>query len=296
MGIQKPHAMMLLNEVKHRPLPKTVHLIGRQTVYLTEEQALRAFHEAGVTPHPCPVVLDTMTGEAQSAGDAGYITDETFFRMLGAENVHAIDIAEREGANIILDLNLELPRQYEGVTDFIFGGSVCDNVFNPAGYIRNINRLLAPGGRYTSQEVASNNWHPYVVLPPAWYHDYFTLNGFADVKIYVFHCVPGSWNTYLLDPPVDYDTIPNFTVPKDQVAGVFNIVEKAADSTWNAVPTQDQYRPAAEWARIRANLARIKQSPRPMQRYPLPLLEHEREAVPVKYVPNYTFVGRVPWR
>ena len=295
MGIQKPHAMMLLNEVKYRPLPKTVHLIGRQTIYLTVDDAHRAFYEAGVTPFPCPVEIDKATGGALNA-NAGYITDETFFRMLGAQDVHAIDIAAKEGANIILDLNLDLPPQYEGVADFIFGGSVCDNVFNPAGYIRNINRLLASGGRYASQEVASNNWHPYVVLPPAWHHDYFTVNGFADVKIYVFHCSPHGWNTYLLDPPINYDFIPNFTVPKELVAGVFIIVEKGAASTWSAVPNQDQYRSAGEWMTIRANLARIRESPRPMQRYPLPLLEHERETCPVKYVPNYTFIGRVPSR
>jgi len=295
MGIQKPHAMMLINEVKHRPLPEVVHLIGRQTIHMTEDETRQAFNEAGVVPRPAAVEIDTTTGCAELS-DKKFITDRTFFRMLGAQTVHAIDITDREGAEIILDLNKELPPEYEGFAQFVFGGSVCDNVFNPAGYIRNIARLIAPGGRYTAQEVASNNWHPYVVLPPTWYHDFFILNGFADIKVYVFHCTPYAWNTYVLDPPIGYNLIPNFVVPRDQVAGVFIIAEKDEESTWSLIPNQDQYRPSAEWKLFRKHHQKIKASSRPLQRYPLPLLEHEREAVPVKLVPCHSFIGRVPCR
>ena len=155
MGITLQHAVMIIREAQYRPLPETVYLIGRQTVYLTADNVFQTFRRCGFLPHTVEVRFDKQTGGAKQA-DQLYITDDTFFKMLGAKNVRYIDVSDYEGADVILNLNNPLPKQYEGVADFIFGGSVCDNIFDPAAYLSNMARLLSIFGAGNRQQSLSS--------------------------------------------------------------------------------------------------------------------------------------------
>jgi hypothetical protein len=106
------------------------------------------------------------------------------FLLLGVEKIRAIDHFDFEGADIILDLNEPISADLAGTAEFICGGSVLDNVFDPAIYIKNIARLLASGGRLIDQNLISVHFHPYLIASPAWYFDYFILNWFADCEVY----------------------------------------------------------------------------------------------------------------
>jgi len=173
MGIDLFHAEMIVREHLFRPLPETVHLLGRQTVLFGEETARSLLSRYGIFPAASKVVLDTATVGAKAAADRGYITDETFFGMLGVKEIKAIDHSDYEAADVIVDLNQPLPEALEGNADFIFGGSVLDNIFDPATYIKNIGQLLKPGGRLIDQNICSFHHHPYILASPAWYFDYF---------------------------------------------------------------------------------------------------------------------------
>src|SRR5262249_37722910 len=130
-----------------------------------------------------PVEIDRTTSFAIASGKE-FISDATFFGLLGVKLIRAIDHSDFEGADIILDLNEPIGNELAGTVEFLYGGSVLDNIFDPATYIKNVARLLAPNGRVIDQNLGSFHYHPYVITAPAWYFDYFVLNSFTDCKIY----------------------------------------------------------------------------------------------------------------
>lgn len=290
MGITLQHAVMIIREAQYRPLPDTVYLIGRQTIYLTADQVFEAFRRCRFMPHTLEVRFDKQTVGAKSS-DQLYITDDTFFKMLGAKNVRYIDVSDYEGADIILNLNEPLPDQYAGIADFIFGGSVCDNIFDPATYISNMMRLLSVGGRYLAQEIASNHYHPYVILPHAWFFDYFVLNNFADAKVYAFD-IKNAWNIYLLRPHLRFELIPNYTATADHTLGTFIIAERGPETTFHRFPTQDQYRSAEEWADYRQSMARVLEAPRPAIKFRMPKSEQDIDVLPPRQISFFQYLGR----
>jgi hypothetical protein len=252
---------MIIREHTFRPLPKTIHLLGRQTVRLSYQQMVEILNKHGIIAASVPIEIDRMTSFA-IASEQDFISDRTFFGLLGVEKVRAIDHSDFEGADIILDLNEPIPTDLVGTVEFLYGGSVLDNVFDPATYIKNVARLLAPGGRLIDVNIASFHLHPYLIASPAWYFDYFALNSFEDCKVYF---ILGGAVRHLYGLEIG---------PQDMIIGDFGsaglgspfavviIAEKGARSSWERVPLQDHYRDAAEWAVFRAQLDRFKNSAR----------------------------------
>jgi hypothetical protein len=289
MGIAAFHADLIVREHKFRPLPPTVHLLGRQTVQVPFEHLLGLFRQNGVDPLPVDIQIDRATHVAVMSGQE-FITDTTFFGMLGVKEVRAIDHSDFEGADIILDLNLPIPEELAGQVRFLYGGSVLDNVFDPATYVKNVGRLLAPGGRLIDQNLGSFHLHPYSVVSPAWYFDYFTLNRFDDCKIYLIHAGPVTHVYGLTVDPGDPFICDFGNVGNGWPLGVVLIAEKGAASTWQRVPSQDQYRDAGEWAEYRNHLGRISASPRMYNVYGAPTPE-DLAKLPLRWSRSFRFLG-----
>ena len=257
MGISPLHAELLILEHKRKPLPPVVHLLGRQTVILGIDRAIALIRSHGVEPHPVGLEIDRQTLGAQSVG-AEYVSDRTFFGMLGVHKVLAIDHADYEGAEIILDLNEPVPEAYHGSVDFVFGGSVLDNIFDPAAYMKNVARLLKPGGRLFDQNILSQHHHPYCLVSPAWVLDYFVVNRFRYCLVYVTeHAGAGFAHVYALEPSAD-DLTSDFGPPRGGIPIGFSVVaEKGPHSTSELSPIQDQYRSEQDRAAYRDRLAEM---------------------------------------
>ena len=290
MGITLFHAEMIVREHSFKPLPKTVHLLGRQTVLFNETTALALLSKYGIDSDSIVIEYDTSTVGAQVASENGYITDTTFFRMLGVENIYAIDHSDYEGAEIIVDLNRPIPESIESVADFIFGGSVLDNIFDPATYIKNVNRLLRPGGRLLDQNICSFHHHPYILATPAWFFDYFVLNGFDDCKVY-FTEIGRNMHVYGLQVEVTDPFICDFgNAVHSLPLGIVLIAEKGKSSSWDQVPAQDQYRSTDEWGRYRSNLTAINQCKRPLLSFSTPSV-FELAHHPLRKNKSFQFLG-----
>jgi hypothetical protein len=187
--------------------------------------------------------------------------------LLGLESVHALDHSDYEGAEVIHDLTKPLPEHLKGIADFIVDGSTLDNVFDPGRTIQHYADLLRPGGRIVMANMLSNHHEPYNMMPPLWYLDYFTVNGFTDCKTYI-GVFPSADNessnafcidlTWLMDPSRH---VSSFVSP--YTMGVLVFAEKGLNSTSDVFPSQQHYRSEADWKSYRANLATIKSSPRP---------------------------------
>lgn len=290
MGINLFHAEMIVREHLYRPLPETIYLIGRQTVLFNKETALALLDRYNITPAKTDIELNATILGVKGVSSKGYITDAAFFQMLGVKKIKAIDHSDYEGADIIIDLNRPLPHSLKNKADFVFGGSVLDNIFDPATYVKNVACLLRPGGRLMDQNICGFYNHPYVLVSPAWYYDYFVSNRFADCKLYFIET--GSiMHVYGLDVGIDDSLIGDFG--NSSISNYFSIVliaEKAKDSTWEVMPSQDQYRREKEWKHYRLFHARLKQASRPHVTFSTPTpLQLERQ--PLRRVKAFPYLG-----
>jgi hypothetical protein len=252
MGITPLHARLIVLEHKRRPLPPTVHLLGRQTVYLTVESAGMLIRACGIEPQDASIELDVETrGAAALHGE--FVSDRMFFAMLGVKKVIAIDHTDYEGAEVIIDLNVPLPELHMNSVDFLFGGSVLDNIFDPATYMVNVSKLLRPGGRVFDQNVISQVHHPYLLVTPAWLLDYYVVNRFKNLQIYIAEQAAGGFVHMYGVLASANEIVSDFGPPRGSLSlGVIVIAEKGADSTADILPIQDQYRSEPDWAHYRA--------------------------------------------
>lgn len=294
MGITLFQAELIIQEHLRRPLPSTVHLLGRQTVRFDYDAARFLFARHNLTPAPVEIELDSATlGAKAKTADNAYISDTTFFRMFGVEHVLAIDHSDYEGAEIIADLNQPLPETLKECADFIYGGSVLDNIFDPAAYIRNITQLLKPGGRLVDHNTCTFREHPYIAISPAWYFDYCVLNRFARCEVYVSEiprvACPKAAHVYALDVDLSDPLIADGGIPAAGMATYVTVIaEKGTNTDWRQTPSQDQYRGPVEWERYREHLARMKASRR-YAKFSHPNLSHV--GYPLRKVHGLRYLG-----
>lgn len=259
MGIEYRVANVIVREHAYRPITGDVYLLGRQTMYFPPEMALGMLKEAGL---PAPAI-DFHPESRTRLAKSEYISDDDFFRLLGVPAIKAIDVSDYEGADIVHDLTVPIPDRLEGVADFILDGSTLDNVFDPATVLRNVARLLKPGGRLVGVNVASNTHCPYIIPTAHLLLEYFIVNGFTDAKVYMFvYNKDGGMNAFTPDLTHmrrGQPQPPNFT--SDHAMALVVMAEKAQHSTWNKSPIQHQYR--SEWSEFERNLAVIETNPRP---------------------------------
>jgi SAM-dependent methyltransferase len=258
MGMQRPMVRMLLQEHRFRPITGDVLLIGRQTVPMTRVDVEGLLTLEGVAVRPDAVVTQDRLTRGHCSN---YVSDVSLFSLFTDATVRALDVSDYEGAEIVCDLNGTLPEHLIGRFDFVYNGSCLDNIWDPAASLRNMTRLLKPGGRVMHIEHATQLNGPYVMYSPDWFHDYYLLNGFADCKIYLayFQRFDDPWHIYHWNPYTGHG-------PGREVRGwdFLNLViaEKGTASTADRSPVQTQYRhgdecvPYAETAKVFAQSAR----------------------------------------
>ena len=285
MGLGIDAIEAVLKEHTFQPVNGDVLLIGRQTIYFSPLQILELMKNFGISS--CleidQIELDKNTLNRREGYAADLISDFSFFNMLGARSVKALDHSPYEGAEIIHDLSQVLPTYLYGTADFIVDGSTLDNTFNPVLTLQNLVNLLRPGGRILLGNVYSNDYEPYNMLPPLWYQDYFTMNGFVDCKVYIIMTMPGEvTNNFCMNLDTLYNTtsdvyVGNFKSPYMMATMVF--AEKGHKPMREVFPIQQHYRPKEHWDVYRKNLEVIMKHPRPhvcRSRSPLAYMDIKR--------------------
>ena len=173
-----------------------------------------------------------------------------------------MDHCDYEQAEIVHDLTTPIPDSMANIADFIIDGSTLDNVFDPSTAIKNLARMLRPGGRIFSINMGSNHYGPYTILTAPWVFDFFVINGFVDCKVYMFVSQPeGPYNIFRID--LDYFSeegphLPNFIAPSENVMGIYFIAEKGETSDWKQSPIQQFYQEKEMKATFLKNIEKIK--------------------------------------
>jgi hypothetical protein len=271
MGVGRHLVEALIRERNYRPLAGEVLLVGRQTVYLAPETLLELLKEHGIDvadirPEDLEIDKSTVDRHRSFSADEPLVSDTQLLRLLGAERVLALDHSDYEGAEIVHDLTKTVPDKLRGCADFIIDGSTLDNVFDPAIVITNFAEMLRPRGRLITTNMYSNHYEPYVIVPPLWYLDYFTVNGFIDCKVYILVYNEDGSRTDVFTIDVDALIDPTRVVSAFTAPGMMAtivVAEKGSNSTTHLRPSQQQYRSAEEWDRYRDNLKKIRSSDRP---------------------------------
>lgn len=273
MGLLPQMARVLLNEHKYRPITGKVLLIGRQTVPLSPDNAMKLISDEGVAIRPgVTVALDHTT---RNARDHNFIADRSLFNLFSDATVQALDVSDYEGAEIVCNLNDPIPDQYVGQFDFIYNGSVLDNLFDPATSIKNLSRLLKPGGRIVHLEHGTPVNGPYLIYPVDWFFDYYAINEFQDCKTYVAHfdSLEGPWDFYAWDPVIETGNgwatnWINHTPFRFVDYMTVIVAEKGNQSTWDRSPIQSQYRSEKEQSQYLDAAQRFWKSERPKLEVP----------------------------
>lgn len=242
MSITRHLAELIIAEHKYQPIHGEILLLGRQQVHMTPDEAQQLVSKLGVPRPPNAfIACDKMPNSKET------ISDASFFSLFSNAVVLACDVSDYEGAEIIFDLSAEIPSFLTSRFDFIYNGSVFDNVFDPAACIRNVSRMLKSDGRVLGYEGAAHASPAYLKFSPDWFFDYCAINGFADCQTFVATCedvVRDPWQLYQFDAftPEGNATWP-MRLPAEAL--VIFIAQKGPDATADKTPIQAHYRPDA---------------------------------------------------
>jgi SAM-dependent methyltransferase len=250
MGLFSQLAVLLLREHRHRPITGSILSIGRQTIFFSPEQAAALVErELGAAAvRRTDLEIDTQT---RGSGRGRFVTDRSFYSLFSEADYKCLDVSGYEGADLVADLCQPLPASIDARFDFIIDGSTLDNVFDPATAIRNLTRLLKPGGRIFQTNHAARRHNVYVGFSLSWFHDYYAINDFADCQVYLAQYeeprTENRWDFYHYEPMrddgsrVSYFGQDSYYYPWREAMAVV-IAEKGAHSTWARTPIQFEYR------------------------------------------------------
>lgn len=141
-----------------------------------------------------------------------------------------------------------MPAALLGKFDFIYNGSVLDNLFDSAAAMDNITRLLAPSGVAFHYEGARHFGWAYAEFPPEWFFDYAAINKFDDCKIY--YCThqnihESDWQAYLWMPYHESNGKLELTarMRHEGDSVIVAILQRDAATVFGGRPIQINYRP-----------------------------------------------------
>ena len=273
MGLLPQVGQFIIREHVYKNITGQILTIGRQTIHISPDLLKRFLEQQGLAvPPPEKIAIDKATS---NAGMDQSVDDITFFGSFSTAQLRSLDHSDFEGADIVWDLNKPIPAEMENRFDFIYNGSVLDNVWDPVMSLRNMSRLLKPGGRIVHLEHGTRVNGPYLTFPPDWFHDYYSVNNFADCKTYfATFPTPEQWNGALKwihwEPVTMKGDMPHLTgtctSPRSEFFTIC-VAEKGADSTYEKTPTQFQYRSAADRKLHLQQAVNFKLTDRPIIRF-----------------------------
>ena len=244
MGVTRSLAKLLLEEHRRKPVQGRGVILGRQTIFLTptEAQALVVEVLGAVRPNVVPE-RDTHTHRGKHKG---YISDVSFFALFTDAEIDVLDYSAYQGATIIQDLCAPLPENLKGRFDFVFNGSVLDNVLDPAAALDNVSDMLTDTGVSMHVEGSRHFSYAYIQFHPSWFFDYAVVNNYFDCKVFtcIHKDVTGPWDVYLWTPYHNKDGRALITEPfKHELdSAIVAIMEKQPGSTSRKRPVQANYR------------------------------------------------------
>jgi SAM-dependent methyltransferase len=232
LGIAKG-ALSLLFELKStHELAGSACQLGRQTIHVDKEQLIAIAEKFG---------FGRLTSKIAAAKS---VDDGTVFNALGYDTVESLDYSDFENATHVLDFNKPLVEKFHGKYDLVFDGGTIEHIFDLPESLRNIFRLLKPGGLVVHSAPSSNHVdHGFYMFSPTLFHDWYTVNGFEILKSYIIEYgmghPNGRWTVYKYQPEcIDYLS---FAGLGSKRLGIWFVARKLQHSICDVIPQQGSY-------------------------------------------------------
>ncbi|MBS0623550.1 MAG: class I SAM-dependent methyltransferase [Verrucomicrobia bacterium] len=174
MGIGQGSYKLLLEEKKQGRLKgKSLLQLGRQCVLFDFKTLKSLAKKAGVELQEVKEQLSFDDYYRKK----GFIDDHTLFRALGFERVASLDYSDFEGADLVYDLNLPIPKEQWGQFDVVYDGGTAEHVFHFPQFLENVHNLLAEDGIVMHVSPSHNHVdHGFYMFSPQVFSEYYTAN------------------------------------------------------------------------------------------------------------------------
>jgi hypothetical protein len=213
---------------RHGKLSDELLSLGRPEIYLSERQLSHLIRT---------YKLPWTEKDINQITSAAYA--EPFLRLLGFRAIRSLDVSGYQGAEIIHDLNVPIPKELEGATGFLFGNGTLEHIFNIATVFENIIKLVKLGGTVFIAGPANGFCgHGFYQFSPELFYNVLSINGFDNVRVYIVgRRYPQKWFR-AANPATVKRRIEFFTAePTDIVA----IARKAKSNSSFMYPQQSDY-------------------------------------------------------
>lgn len=165
---------------------------------------------------------------------------DRFFQALGAIPPHSMDASPYEGADILHNLNQEVPGELKNRFDCLVDGGTLEHIFEFPSALRCCLSMVRPGGHLIICNMANNHMgHGFYQFSPELFFSAFTPENGCQIKS-IFLNDGGVWYRPL-DPNLAGRRMESRT---RKCATIFVCVQRISDCTpLAASPHQSDYRP-----------------------------------------------------
>jgi SAM-dependent methyltransferase len=247
MGFVRGNMLPLLKEGVRKPFGGKLLLLGQGDIYFDLHHLKRMATIAGFT-------LDDSVPVAPSHNPAfaakGHPHCQTVFKMLGFESISVLDFSAFEGADVVHDLNQELPEELHGQFDMVIDHGTLEHVFDFPTGLNNVFKLLKIGGRAHFSMPSGNFFdHGFYMLQPTLMSDWLTTNQWEINSIQVARFTPNQE----IEPVwfADYEPGMFETLSYGRMDNCLYSTQatatKTAESTGDFIPQQGAYARLPGW-------------------------------------------------
>lgn len=202
MGILKKHLQLYCkNKLNEKILFEgNTLVIGQQAVYMQEKDAKKILKNNDIFYEENFLLRDgklTNIGEFKKNHYDSRINSEYLFKLLGSKHVDHLDIQKQDDIEIQCDLNEDIDENLENKYHNIIDMGSMEHISNLSKLLENYIKILKINGFLVIETQSSNMIdHGYYSISPMFFYDFFELNGFKVINLYL-----REFNPYYHDYP-----------------------------------------------------------------------------------------------
>jgi hypothetical protein len=113
---------------------------------------------------------------------------DSFFSLLGAKSLKAIDASRYEGAEVIHNLNAELPAELHEQFSCLIDGGTLEHIFDVRQSFKSSMEMVRVGGHFISCQMANNCMgHGFYQFGPEFFYSIFTHDNGYELEFVVLN-------------------------------------------------------------------------------------------------------------
>lgn len=168
MALLKSEFFKIIKIVKENNY-SSICMLGKQNVHISKSDLLKISKRYGYEFDES--VIRTVPDNCE------VFDSVSLFKAYGIEDIVSLDYSDYEGADILFDLNDELPVELCGKYELVLNGGTLEHIYDIARAMDNMNKLVKEGGSIIHISPCAG-WvnHGFYSISPTFFQDYYALN------------------------------------------------------------------------------------------------------------------------